>query len=66
MKRIQAVRDFRASSKRAATAKASEKPTRFMTENMPKSNYVVVPKVSSERRRYIPMGFFTPDILCSD
>ncbi len=66
MKRIQAVHDFRASSKRAATAKAADKPTRFMTENMPKSNYIVVPKVSSERRRYIPMGFFTPDIMCSD
>ena len=66
MKRIQAVHDFRASSKRAATAKAADKPTRFMTENMPKSNYIVVPKVSSERRRYIPMGFFAPDIMCSD
>ena len=35
-------------------------------EDMPKSTYVVIPEVSSERRRYIPMGFMTPDILCSN
>lgn len=66
MERVQAVHDFRASSKRVATAKAADRPTRFITENMPATTYIVVPKVSSERRRYIPMGFFTPDILCSD
>lgn len=64
--RIEAVRKFRASSKRAATAKLADRPTRFMTEAFPATTYVVIPKVSSERRRYIPMGFFTPDIMCSD
>ena len=33
---------------------------------MPKGTYILVPKVSSERRRYVPMGFMTPDALCSD
>ena len=33
---------------------------------IPESDYIIVPKVFSERRRYIPMGFMTPDILCSD
>lgn len=33
---------------------------------MPNSTYILVPKVSSERRRYIPIGFMTPDVLCSD
>lgn len=33
---------------------------------MPKGNSIVVPKVSSERRRYIPMGFVGPETLCSD
>jgi hypothetical protein len=33
---------------------------------MPTTNYLVVPKVSSERRKYIPMGFMSPKILCSD
>ena len=66
MKRIEAVRDFRLASKSDGTVKLAEKPTHFHVENMPKSTYVVIPEVSSERRRYIPMGFMTPDILCSN
>ena len=33
---------------------------------MPQGNYIIVPKVSSERRRYIPMGFMSPDAFASD
>ena len=33
---------------------------------MPEGTYIVIPEVSSERRRYIPIGFMTPDILCSN
>jgi hypothetical protein len=33
---------------------------------MPDSNYIVIPEVSSERRKYIPLGFMTPDIFCSN
>ncbi len=66
MKRVQAVRDFRLSSKSAGTVKLAEQPTHFHVENMPKGNYILLPKVSSEKRRYVPMGFMTPDILCSD
>ena len=66
MKRIDAVKQFRLASKSAPTRKISETPRRFHVENMPKSNYIVVPEVSSERRRYIPIGFVTPDILSSN
>ena len=66
MKRVEAVRDFRLASKSAGTRKLAEKPTRFHVENMPKGNYIVIPKVSSERRKYIPMGFMTPEIFSSD
>ena len=66
LKRVEAVRDFRLKSSSAGTRKIADKSTRFHVENMPKSNYIVVPKVSSERRRYVPMGFLTPDTLCSD
>ncbi|MBO4794215.1 MAG: class I SAM-dependent DNA methyltransferase, partial [Deltaproteobacteria bacterium] len=38
----------------------------FQTENMPDTEYIVIPEVSSERREYIPIGFLTPDILCSN
>ncbi len=66
MKRIEAVREVRLASKSAGTRKLADRPTRFHVENMPTSTYVVIPEVSSERRRYVPMGFMTPDILCSN
>ena len=33
---------------------------------MPDSDYILIPKVSSERRRYVPIGFMTPNVFCSD
>jgi hypothetical protein len=66
LKRIEAVRDFRLSSASAGTRKIADTPTRFHVENMPTSDYIVIPEVSSERRKYIPIGFLTPDILCSN
>ena len=66
MERIEAVKNFRLASSRANTAKLADTPTRFQVENMPESNYILVPKVSSEKRRYVPMGFMSPDVLCSD
>ena len=66
LKRIEAVRQFRLESNSAGTRKLADKPTRFHVENMPTNNYIVVPEVSSEKRRYIPLGFMTPDIMCSN
>ncbi|MBQ0161215.1 MAG: class I SAM-dependent DNA methyltransferase [Bacteroidales bacterium] len=66
LQRVQNVRLFRLSSKREATLKLADKPNHFGTENMPNSNFIIVPKVSSEHRRYIPMGLMTPDNFCSD
>ena len=66
MKRVEAVRQFRLESSRSSTKKLADYPLSFSTTNIPTSGYVVVPKVSSERRRYIPMGLMTPDILASD
>ena len=66
MKRIQAVRDYRLASPSAGTRKLAEKPTRFHVENMPKGTYIIIPEVSSERRRYIPMGFMTADMMSSN
>ena len=66
MKRIQAVRDYRLASPSAGTVKLADKPTRFHVENMPEGNYMLIPKVSSEKRPYIPLGFMSPDFLSSD
>lgn len=66
MRRIEAVRTFRQLSKSAPTRKLADTPTRFHVENMPKESYLLVPRVSSERRRYVPIGFIGPDTLTSD
>jgi hypothetical protein len=66
MKRVEAVRRFRLESKSDGTRKLAEYPRRFHVENMPESSYIVIPETSSERRNYIPIGFLTPDILCSN
>ncbi|MGL4513621.1 MAG: DNA methyltransferase [Lacipirellulaceae bacterium] len=64
--RVEAVKRFRLASDSAPTQKIADKPTRFHVENLPSGPYLLVPKVSSERRGYIPMGFLGPDVLCSD
>ncbi|MCS7047530.1 MAG: hypothetical protein NZO58_14330, partial [Gemmataceae bacterium] len=56
MKRVEAVRKLRLASKSAPTRKLAETPTRFHVENMPKRTFIVIPGVSSERRKYIPIG----------
>ena len=66
IKRIEAVRLLRLDSKSAGTRKLADRPTRFHVENMPKGNFIIIPSVSSERRRYIPMGFMTPDVFASN
>ena len=66
IKRIEAVRQLRLKSKSAGTRKLAERPTRFHVENMPKGHFIIVPRVSSERRRYVPMGFMPPTCLGSD
>lgn len=64
--RVANVREYRLLSNRLSTKKLADKPTRFQTENMPDGNYIVIPEVSSQNRRYIPMGFFGSEILCSN
>ena len=66
MKRVEAVRKFRLESKRALTNRIAETPTRFFVENMPTGTFIVIPEVSSERRDYVPIGFFSPEVLCSN
>ena len=66
MRRIQAVRDFRLKSKRPATIKLADKPALFGENHQPSSNYVLIPRVSSENRKYIPMGFFGKESIVGD
>ena len=66
LKRVENVRNFRLASKSEGTRKLADRPTRFHVENMPETEYIIIPRVSSERRRYIPMGYLQPNCLTSD
>ena len=66
VKRIEAVRDYRLASPSAGTVKLAERPTRFHVENMPIGHYIVIPEVSSQRRKYVPMGYMDDSVLCSN
>ncbi len=66
MKRVEAVRHIRLESKSAPTRKLADTPTRFHVENFPKGQYLLIPEVSSENRRYIPIGFFGPEVMASN
>ncbi len=66
LERIEAVKQFRQKSTDASTKALAAYPRRFHVENMPDVPYLVIPEVTGETRDYIPMGFLTPDVLCSN
>jgi hypothetical protein len=59
--RIEQTRIFRETSKRAATNKLAATPSLFGEIRQPKTDYLLIPKVSSENRAYIPIGFMKPE-----
>ena len=67
LKRVEAVRQMRLSSKRGATQKLADTPHLFGEIRQPETgNYLIVPRVSSERRKYIPIGFLDSNVIASD
>ena len=66
IERIELVRKFRQSSVKEATRKYAEFSSRFMEIKQPKTDYILVPAVSSERRRYIPIGYLNKDVIASN
>src|SRR6185437_456325 len=66
LERIEAVRAFREASSAAPTRAAAQTPARFFFVSQPSTDYILVPEVSSERRRYVPIGWMTRDIVSSN
>jgi hypothetical protein len=64
--RVENIRKLRSESNRQATQKLSAFPTLFGEDRQPNSDYVLIPRVSSENRKYIPIGFFNEDYIASD
>lgn len=66
MKRIEAVRDFRMKSSKTATVQSAATPTIFGEMRPCESDYVAIPKVTSENRRYIPIDYLKANIIAGD
>ncbi len=66
LKRIEQVRQMRSESKDTNTNKWASFPSLFMAERQPTSNYLLIPRVSSENRFYVPIGYLSSDVIISD
>jgi hypothetical protein len=66
MRRVEAVRKFRMQSKKAATVRQAEAPSLFAEIRQTGGDYLLVPLVSSEHRTYIPLGFFTGEVIVNN
>lgn len=66
MERVQSVKNHREASSRAATKNLANFPTLFGENRQPNSNYILIPRHSSENRKYIPIGFFDKNVIVSD
>ena len=64
--RLQAVRDFRAKSKRKTTKRLADYPTTYGVTVVPETPFLIIPQVSSERREYVPIGWLEPPVIPSE
>jgi hypothetical protein len=64
--RINAVKKFRLGSKREATRDLANFPTRFAFISHQETEYIIIPSVSSIKRKYVPIGFMSKDVIASN
>jgi hypothetical protein len=66
MKRVEAVKRYRLESSRETTRELAKTPMLFGEIRQPDSEYLLIPSVSSENRKYIPMGFMPKTVIGSN
>jgi hypothetical protein len=66
LRRLAAVAEMRRNSPTASVRRDAEIPMLFTQIRQPNTDYLVVPEVSSQRRRYIPIGYLLPEIIASN
>lgn len=66
MRRIEGVRKMRLESKKESTRKWADAPSSFTEDRVTNGNILIIPRVTSENRKYIPIGYFEPPTVCSD
>lgn len=64
--RLNGVAEVRRSTKTIAVQAQAETPMLFSQIRQPDTKFIAIPEVSSERRRYIPIGYLEPEIICSN
>ncbi len=64
--RVKLVKELRNNSNREATKKLASFPTLFGENRQPDHDYILIPRVTSENRKYIPLGFFNKNFIVSD
>jgi len=65
-KRIEITKTHRLKSKDKGTNKLSERSHQFRDRNLANENQLIIPRVSSERREYIPCGYLGRESIISD
>ena len=58
MQRVAGVREYRLASRKEQTRKRAATPTRFAEDRQPDSDYILIPRTSSERRAYLPIVLY--------
>ncbi len=64
--KVKKVRQSRLLSKKIATQKLADFPIQFEFTSQPNSDYILIPRHSSESRKYVPFGFFTKNDIVAD
>jgi len=65
-RRMGQVRTYRGASKSKPTQKLAENPTLYHVNTLPDVPFLVIPEVSSQRRKYIPIGWLNPPVIPSN
>ena len=66
MDRLNKVRETRLASPTKEFNACADKPMLFVQDRQPENDYLVLPRTTSGRRKYLPLGFNHPDIIASD
>ena len=66
VQRVENVKEFRLASDRASTLRAAQTPALFAAPFEAQSDYIAIPKVSSENRQYIPMDYLSKNVIPGD
>ena len=66
LKKVEKVKTMRLASTKPATVKWAQLPTLFTENRQPNSDYLLIPSVSSENRKYIPIGFLKQNTIVSN